>query len=112
VAKGKFQKVRFTGKRTGLEQIPIPGVGIVAKGDTITIPAEQAKRWLAVTNADETSDWAESGSAFSADEAEATEQAGKEREKLAERAADEAPEEPLAEAAPAADSGSKEGSKS
>jgi hypothetical protein len=39
------QRVRFTGKRTGREDMPIPGFGVVARGDVIEVSTEQAERW-------------------------------------------------------------------
>lgn len=41
----KMQKVRFTGKRTGLDAYVIPNVGRVGLGDTVEVDEETADQW-------------------------------------------------------------------
>jgi hypothetical protein len=40
------QKVRFTGKRTGLERLAIKSFGLVEVGDIIEVDGDVAERWL------------------------------------------------------------------
>jgi len=41
------QRVKFTGDRTGMEAISVPGIGLVEKGDTIELLADEAEAYTA-----------------------------------------------------------------
>lgn len=107
MAKQKYQKVRFTGKRTGMESIAIPGVGIINQGDSITVNEDIANRWLAIERVDDdgksTVDWTPSGNASTLSDEEFAEISGKERERITARAAGAADESDEVDGAPLAE---------
>lgn len=87
MASTKRQKVRFTGKRTGMEAIRVSGYGIVAKGETIEIDAEQADRWteeLPMRDGKTATDWTAVGGSFKESDEKIQEKEMKRREKVAE----------------------------
>ena len=86
MASEQRQKVRFTGKRTGLEATRVPGHGIVKVGDVIEVSAEQAERWTAdvpMRDDKEGSDWAKSGGSYKQSTEKTQEKELKARETLA-----------------------------
>ena len=87
MASTERQKVRFTGKRTGLDAIRVRGYGIVSKGEIIEIDADQADEWTAelpMRDGKTGSDWANSGASYKQSEEKTQEKEFKLREKLAE----------------------------
>jgi hypothetical protein len=80
------QKVKFTGKRTGLEAIRVKGYGLVEKGQTIETSVEEAERWTTphpTRDGSSASDFSKVGGSYkkSEEKVAATEEA--QREKLA-----------------------------
>lgn len=105
MATEKRQKVRFTGKRTGLESITIKGIGPVSAGQQIEVPLEQAERWtqpLPTGDGKEASDFALVGEPFSVDEDEGLEHTLAQREKFIEAALASVPDETEKEPKPGA----------
>lgn len=93
MASEERQKVRFTGKRTGMEAIRIKGFGLVQQGDIIEVSAETAERYTApqpTGDGKEASDFSKVGGSYKRDEEAVAATEGKQREKAA--AAEEAPE--------------------
>lgn len=96
MAREKRQRVRFTGKRTGLEAIVIKGVGVVSQNQQIEITVEQADRWttpLPMADDKEGTDWITVGEPFSVDEDEAAEREEEQREKLVAKATADEPKD-------------------
>lgn len=90
MASEQRQRVRFTGKRTGLDSVAIKGIGRVYKGDQFEASVEDADRWteeLPMADGKLGSDFAKVGDSFKAgsDEVAAVEE--KQRDKQAEKAA-------------------------
>lgn len=85
MASTKRQKIRFTGKRTGLEATRVPGFGVISKGETIEVDADVAERWAVdqpTRDGKMASDWTTVGSSFKQDEAKTQEKELKQRTKL------------------------------
>lgn len=79
------QRVRFTGKRTGLESIAIKGYGRVSQGQTIEVTAEEAERYTAklpMRNGEEGSDFSKVGGEFEVDKSDVLNRRIAAREKL------------------------------
>lgn len=96
------QRVRFTGKRTGMEAIAIKGVGVVAVGDVIEISADEAEAWttdLPMRNGETGSDWAKVGGVYDADDEKVARRMMKQQEKLSANAEEYLPAEVNTEAA-------------
>ena len=86
MATEKRQRVRFTGKRTGLEAIQIKGIGLVHVGDVIEVSEEEAERWttlLPMRDGKEGADFVKSGGPTSVDEDDVAEREQKQFEKFA-----------------------------
>lgn len=57
----EMRQIKFTGERTGLTGFAVRGHGVLAPGDVIEVPAEQAERWttqLPMRDGESGSDWA------------------------------------------------------
>lgn len=83
------QKVRFTGKRTGMDAMFILGLGIVSKGQIIELDSDVAQRWaepLDTGDGAQASDWTLSGDEITRTPEEALESNFKQQEKLIEHA--------------------------
>lgn len=92
MASRERQKVKFTGKRTGLEAIAIKGIGRVEAGETIEIDSELAEQWtqkLPMRDDKTGSDWSKVGGSFSVSEDEVSGRELKQREKVAADADDD-----------------------
>lgn len=79
------QRVKFTGKRTGMDGIFILGYGIVQKGQTIEVDASVAERWTtpgAMNDGTEASDWTKVGEEIKRNPDEAAESDQRQRERL------------------------------
>lgn len=97
MATEKRQRVRFTGKRTGLESIAIKGIGRVHQGDVIEVSLDEAERWTEeVPMRDDKvgSDWVKSGGPISVDADELPERIQKQQEKLAAKAVEDESTDP------------------
>jgi hypothetical protein len=95
MATEKRQRVRFTGKRTGLESIAIKGIGIIQQGDVIEVSLEEAERWTAELpmRDDKTgSDFVKSGGPISVDKDEVAQRLLKQQEKIAAKHEDDVDE--------------------
>lgn len=95
------QRVRFTGKRTGRADMPIPGIGIVQRGDVIEVSAEEAERWTADLpgpDGKDVSDFVKVGGAIKVSEENAEGRSMAQREKISKRAGEDdyAPDVPVA----------------
>lgn len=112
MAKEQRQRVRFTGKRTGLAAISIKGVGVVEKGDTIEVSEDEAEAWttdLPMRDGKEGSDWTKVGSVYKLDEGEVAQKRMMQREKFAPEADEALPDEVNTELAhPVEDTGTVE----
>jgi len=93
MAKTERQKLRFTAKRTGKEQMQVPGIGVISKGQEIEVDAEVAERYLAVRGPNDESDWTVVGEQFKVDEEAAAAKDLRQAERAADRASEEAPAE-------------------
>jgi len=93
MASEERQKVRFTGKRTGLEATRVKGYGVITQGDTIEVSAEEAERFTTpqpMADGKEAADFTKVGGSYKRDEDTVAATEEKQREKLAENY--EAPE--------------------
>jgi len=91
-----LQRVRFTGKRTGLETIAVKGIGRVSVGQTIEVSEEEAENWTApvpMRDGKEGSDFVKVGGPFKVDRNEVMNRRVSQREKLDSKAEDDQPEE-------------------
>lgn len=82
------QKIRFTGKRTGLESIMVKGVGRVEAGQQIEVDADLAERWtteMPMADGKMGSDFSKIGSPYKLDSEEVAEHDEKQRERLADQ---------------------------
>lgn len=67
------QKVRYTGKRTGLQAMSLGVYGVVSVGDTVEVTEDEAERWsteLPMADGKMGSDFTKVGDAFKRDEDE------------------------------------------
>lgn len=83
------QRVRFTGKRTGLKSIAVKGVGVVHQGDVIEVSLEEAERWtepVPMRDGEKGTDWTKSGGPLKVDADEVAERRLKQQEKIAAKA--------------------------
>lgn len=95
MASEQRQRVRFTGKRTGLESIAVKGIGRVAKGEQIEVSVEEADRFTAelpMRDDKVGSDFVTVGEPFKVDADEVALHEERQREKLAAKASDDAVE--------------------
>lgn len=93
------QRVRFTGKRTGRDSMPIKGVGVVEKGDVIEVSLEEAERWteeLPTRDGETASDFVKVGGTREVDEDKVAARRELQREKGSESRAEYAPDVPEA----------------
>lgn len=93
------QRVRFTGKRTGREDMPVKGIGIVTVGDVVEVSLDEAERWtteLPMADGKEAADFVKVGGPVSVDESKASARDEAQREKMAENNAEFAPDVPMA----------------
>jgi hypothetical protein len=85
----EYQKVRFTGKRTGLDAIRVKGYGLVHQGQSIEVSVDQAEAWttpLTTGDGKEASDFVKVGGTVKRTAEEVEEQKQATQERLAERA--------------------------
>lgn len=78
------QRVKFTGKRTGLDSIAVKGYGRVPVGATIEVTADEAERYTAKlpTSDGEASDFTKVGGEFEVEKSEVMNRRMASRDKL------------------------------
>jgi hypothetical protein len=93
------QKVRFTGKRTGRDSMPVKGVGVIEVGDVIEVSAEDAERWtteLPMRDGEMKADFVKVGGPVTVTDENASARNEVQREKALETTAEYAPDVPMA----------------
>lgn len=91
-----LQRVRFTGKRTGLASIVVDGYGRVSVGNVIEVTVDEAERYTAkrlMRDGKEAADFSKVGGEFSVDKSEVMDRRFAAQERMADDASDLLPDE-------------------